>query len=207
MKFDESRKQPAGFFQALPSVAFPAIAFGLLLFLLGMGFHPPLFAEEPLLSSFGTGPARVILYTDYFCPPCRGLEPRLEPLIVDLMNQSAIHLIFVDTPIHPQSPVYARQFLYALNFKKDFQHALFVRSALFEAAENQIIEKKKLGEFIRKKGIEFIPFDVSSILAVWNRTLQEDKIDSTPTIMIQRGIKKEIFKGPVDILKALQELK
>ncbi|HEX7627777.1 MAG TPA: hypothetical protein VF354_02510, partial [Candidatus Methanoperedens sp.] len=46
--------------------------------------------------SYGTGPVEVRLYTDYFCPPCRAMEPDVEPLLRDLLKKNAIHLTLVD---------------------------------------------------------------------------------------------------------------
>ncbi len=38
--------------------------------------------QESPLSSFGSGTIKVRLYTDYFCSPCRDMEPDLEPLLL-----------------------------------------------------------------------------------------------------------------------------
>ena len=62
------------------------------------GIVSPVFGEGEILPSFGNGAIKVVLYADYFCPPCRGIEPQLEPLITDLMKTGKINLIFVDTP-------------------------------------------------------------------------------------------------------------
>lgn len=167
----------------------------------------PAWSSDSFLPSFGKGPIKVTLYTDYFCPPCRAMEPQLEPLIVELMKKEKIHLTFVDTPIYQYSPLYARYFLYALNVKRDFHNALFVRNTLFAAAESQVVERKKLEDLLRQKGIVFLPFDPAPIFEVWNRLLNEDKIESTPTLVITQGIKKDLAKGSTDITKALSELK
>ena len=36
---------------------------------------------EEVLPTFGQGEIQVILYTDYFCPPCRSMEPDVEPFL------------------------------------------------------------------------------------------------------------------------------
>ncbi len=178
------------------------------LFLSVLVFSPgSSYGEDTLLHSFGKGEVKVLVYTDYFCPPCRDLEPQLEPVIVDLMRKGLIHLTFVDTPLQQFSSLYAQYFLYALNYKKEFPHAVYVRNTLFSAAVNQITERKKLEEFLRQKGIAFMPFDVSVIFAAWNRSLQEDNIGSTPSVVIAKGAKKEVFKGAAEIIKGLNELK
>ena len=170
-------------------------------------FIGPAYGESTPLPAFGKGPIKVNLYTDYFCLPCRDLEPKIEPILVDLMNQGLINLTFVDTPTSPYTSLYARYFIYALNVNKDFDHALLARNALFEAAESMIIERRKLEDFLKSRGVELKPVDVSPVLGFWNQNLKEDNISSTPSCVIVNGEKKEYFKGPVNVLKALQGLK
>jgi thiol:disulfide interchange protein DsbA len=169
------------------------------------GMVTPLYAEEILLPSFGTGKTQVRLYTDYFCGPCSALEPRLEKVITDLVKKGVITITFIDTPIHKHSSLYAMYFLYVLNEKKEFTHALRAREILFEAAKNKITEKKKLEEILKKRGIRFKPFDVKPSFNIYNNYFQEDKIDATPTCVISNGEKKS-FTGVEDIIKALERL-
>lgn len=167
----------------------------------------PVYGGDTLIPSFGKGQITVRLYTDYFCPPCREMEPKLEPVIVNLINQGFINIIFIDTPNSPHTILYARYFLYALNANNDFYHTLLARNALFAAAENMIMEKEKLEVFLKNRGVKFKTGDVFAALNFWNRYLKEDNITSTPTCVISRGEKKEIFMGSVDIIKALESLK
>ena len=70
--------------------------------------------QENPLPPFGSGTIKVRLYTDYFCPPCRDMEPDLEPLLLDLVKDGTIHLTFIDVPTSQHTTLYARYFLYAL---------------------------------------------------------------------------------------------
>lgn len=115
------------------------------------GSTTALYAEDILLSSFGVGQIKVRLYTDYFCNPCRALEPKLEPLIATLVKKSIINIMFIDTPLHPETPLYTKYFLYILNEKHEFDYALRARVALFEAAKNHVKEKEKLEAFLKKR--------------------------------------------------------
>ena len=54
--------------------------------------------------TYGSGAIQVRIYTDYFCPPCRGMEPAVEPLLRNLIKKNAITLTMVDMPIYRQSP-------------------------------------------------------------------------------------------------------
>ena len=67
-----------------------SIVLGFFLFsLFFKGSVTPTYAAEPAVLSFGEGPVRVRLYTDYFCGPCRAMEPELEPLLVELVKKNA----------------------------------------------------------------------------------------------------------------------
>ena len=169
------------------------------------GSATPVYAEDIVMPSFGDGKIQVRLYTDYFCNPCRELEPQIEPLIIELVEKDTITITFVDTPIQPQTTFYAKYFLYILNENKDFKHALHARSVLFEAAKEKIKKSEKLESFIKKKGIRFKPFDEKPTFGVFSTYLKEDKINSTPTCIILKEGKKDIFKGR-DIIIALEKL-
>ncbi|MEW6161879.1 MAG: thioredoxin domain-containing protein [Nitrospirota bacterium] len=184
-----------------------SLILGFILFLIFFqGIVTPLYAEEVLLPSFGTGKIKVRLYTDYFCGPCRSLEPRLEEIITDLVKKNIINITFVDTPIHPQTNLYARYFLYVLNENKKLNHALEARAALFEAAKNKITKKEKLEEFLKKRNIGFRPFEVASTFSLLNSYFKEDKINATPMCVISNGEKKN-FTGADEIIQALEHLK
>jgi thiol:disulfide interchange protein DsbA len=184
-----------------------SIVIGFILFLvLFKGTATPVYAEDILLPSFGNGQIKVRLYTDYFCSPCRALEPKLEPVITDLVKRGIINIIFIDTPVHAQTSLYARYFLYILNEKKDFDHTLRARTVLFEAAKNKITEKEKLEAYLKKKGIRFKPFNVNPTFGGLSSLFKEDRINSTPACVIYKEGKIDTFKGR-DILKALGQLK
>jgi len=183
-----------------------SIMIGFIIFsLLFEGSVTPVYADETLMTSFGKGRIEVRIYTDYFCHPCRAVERRLEPLIRSLIKKKKITIVFVDTPIHSQTPLYARYFLYALNENRDFDSALHVRSVLFEAAKQDITENEKLEDFLRQKGIKLKLFDTKPVFATLSSYLREDAINATPTCVIYDRGHKEKFTGP-DIIKALEGL-
>lgn len=169
-------------------------------------FPNSLGAQSVNLLTFGEGKVGVRVYTDYFCGPCRAGEPKIEALLHELVHRKSIKLTFVDTPVHQETQLYARYFLYVLNSKKDFDHALLARRALFDAASIRIITREKLEEFLTRKGIGFIPFDVKPTLAVINQYMNEDGVKSTPTVVIDIQGKKQRHSGTENIVKALQSL-
>ncbi len=164
-------------------------------------------AQEMSLFSFGKGKTQVRLYADYFCGPCRNLEPKIEYLISDLVKRDIITIIFIDAPFHKYSSLYAKYFLYIISEKKEISHALKARSMLFEASKSPIEEQEKLEAFIQNKGFKFRIFDAKPVFAILQNYIREDQINATPTCVIINGKTKEAFYNGEDIVKALEKLK
>jgi protein-disulfide isomerase len=166
-----------------------------------------LYAQGLLLPSYGQGKINVRVFTDYFCGPCRAGEPRIEALFSELVKANKIKLMFVDTPGHRETTLYAQYFLYALNNKKGFEYALLARRALFDAASIKIITKEKLEEFLTQKSIGFKPFDTKMTMNAMSQYIRDDGVKNTPTVVIDNGTQKQQFSGVENIVKALELLK
>lgn len=162
---------------------------------------------ETVTPSFGEGKTSVRLYTDYFCPPCRQMEPDIEPLLKELVRDKIITLTFVDTPFYRHSSLYVRYFLYAINEKKDLEHALYVRRSLIEAAKKGLDSAQKLEAFLKEKKIAFKPFDPKPVFDSLSRHLKEDGIDATPSCVIEANGKTSKFGGAGNITDALTALR
>ena len=163
--------------------------------------------EENPLSSFGSGAIKVRLYTDYFCPPCRGIEPELEPILLELVKDGTIQLTFIDVPTSQYTFLYAQYFLYALGEKKDIDSAIHARRTLFEAAEKKVADKNQLVNLLVEKGIGLKPIDLAPVHTLWNSYLQEDQIRSTPSCVIVHGDQKTTHLGGLEVIKALEIIK
>ncbi|MCS7281474.1 MAG: thioredoxin domain-containing protein [Desulfobacterota bacterium] len=163
--------------------------------------------QEKLLSTFGDGKILVRLYTDYFCGPCKAMEPKIEPLLKELVAKNIVSVTFIDTPIHRYSALYARYFLYSLNQgQKSLEFAFFIRNALIEAANKEIDNPQKLEEHLKTKGIKPVKFDPNPIFASFTRYLKEDRVNATPTCVIVRNGKKDTYVGEKEIIEALKVL-
>ncbi|OPY12315.1 MAG: hypothetical protein A4E66_01168 [Syntrophus sp. PtaB.Bin001] len=164
--------------------------------------------QELPFPEYGSGKIQVRLYTDYFCPPCRRMEPAVEPVLRELIKRGVIRLILVDTPYSRHSPLYARYFLYALKDRNDLEQALKVRNVLFETAGNEdAATKERLEEILKSKGISYRPFGVKPVFDRFNILIKDDHIDATPTCVIIKNGRKEAFTGRENIVNALKRLR
>jgi protein-disulfide isomerase len=189
----------------LPLIAIMAVLGLLFLLLTFKGSATPAFAEENFITSFGSGRVNVRIYTDYFCAPCRAAEPEIEALLTKLLEKNAIRLTLVDTPVHKETPLYARYFLYILNEnKRFFTQAMLARGALFEAAAQNILTAKDLEAFLAKKNIKFKPLDAAPLFKNLENYIKEDSISSTPSCVIYGPKGKELSTGKTDIVKGLK---
>jgi len=158
--------------------------------------------------SFGSGLIQVRLYTDYFCPPCRGMEPAIKPVLRDLIKGNSIRLTLVDTPFSTYSSLYAKYFLYALNAKNDFEHALLIQHNLYAATTNKhITTPEKIEGLFESKGLTFTAFDTGPVFGQYNILIKEDKINATPSCVIIKNGRKDTYVGALDIIKALTGLR
>ena len=174
------------------------------LFVAGIGW-----AKERNLPfpSYGSGAVEVRLYSDYFCPPCQKTEPHLEPLLKDLLKRKIIRLILVDFPMHEESTLYTRYFLYALKSRNDADYGLHVRSVLFNAAAgNDILTAKKIEELFRKNKIPYAVFDPKPVFERFKALIKDDHVNRTPVCVIVKAGKKETLVGGMDIFTALKAL-
>ena len=168
-----------------------------------------LYAKEQKIPfpEYGTGPIQVRIYTDYFCPPCRAMEPTVEPILHDLLKRNAITLTLIDVPYNRLTPLYAKYLLYALKKKNDSDHAFHIRNVLIAAtADKNMTTEKRIGELFKSKGIPYTVFEARPVFDRYNDLIKEDKIDATPTCVIVKDGKKEQFVGGPDIIAALKRL-
>ncbi|MCX7965389.1 MAG: thioredoxin domain-containing protein [Syntrophorhabdaceae bacterium] len=163
--------------------------------------------ESAFLPVFGKGKIKIRLYTDYFCGPCNHLETQIEGVLKALIEKDIITVTFIDVPFHKNSSMYVKYFLYALNEKKNLDYAFHVRTVLFNAAKEKIIDAPNLESYLKKNNIKIKPFDEKGIYQTFETYLnKEDKINATPSCVIVDGERKEVFKGTNDVLNALKRL-
>lgn len=180
----------------------------LLALLLGAFSGPaPASAADPALPIFGEGSVEVRVYTDYFCGPCAAEEKELMAAIAELVAKNRIRVLLIDTPLFPETALYAEYFLAALNAKREFSRAVAARAALFEAARLKMRGKAELEAFLAKQGVEVRLSDPTPVFTAFSRYIKEDRINSTPTVVIAGPRGKQVLGSKEQILKALADLR
>lgn|GEM_PF-877119 len=163
--------------------------------------------ENSVFTAYGDGSVEVHFYSNYFCPPCRALEPRAEPLLLDLVERNAIRLFIVDIPTDQKSLLYAHFFLYALKAENTLERALAIRAFLFEAATRQDMRTDDaLAAFFEEHAVDYEAFDARSLYPSLNTFIMEDNVRATPTMVVIRQGESETVTGPRAILDALEAL-
>ena len=70
----------------------------------------------------------------------------------------------------------------------------------------KVTDTAKLEEALKNKGIQFKGFEVKPIFDLYGAQLQKDKVDATPSCVIEQNGKKELFVGDGQIINALEKL-
>jgi thiol-disulfide isomerase/thioredoxin len=167
---------------------------------------PAVDADKGILPSYGKGPHEVLIFSDYFCPPCQALEPKLEPVLDELYEKGSAKITFVDTPMHRETPLFAKFYLYAAKAAPDYRAAIRARQVLFALAakENVLWMDERIEEAFRKEKVAFTPFDFRTAQPDLNRLISEHRVDATPTcVILSPGAKAQKYTGAKDILKGL----
>jgi thiol:disulfide interchange protein DsbA len=170
---------------------------------------PAVDADKGSIPSYGDGPHEVLIFSDYFCPPCQNLEPKLEPVLDALYKQGNVKIRFVDTPMHRETPLFTKFYFYAAKAAPEYGAAVRARQVLFALAgkENVFWMDERIEEAFRKEKVAFTPFDFRTAQPELNRMIREHRVDSTPTcVILSPGAKAKKYTGAGDILKGLTSL-
>jgi len=187
-------------------------------FLTFTGSVTPAYGQDKVtgIPSLGKGEYEVIVFADYFCPPCRRIDTKAEPLFKELLETGKVKLTFVDVPFSRPTPIYAKYYLYAVNENGDFENVFHVREVLFEAAQvNRIQTEDALVAYLKEKKVSWKTMDEKSVFPLMTALIKEHKVNATPTCVIKYSatdIKKyvgdnKIWEGLTELKKHLQKSK
>ncbi|MBN1664138.1 MAG: thioredoxin domain-containing protein [Deltaproteobacteria bacterium] len=206
---------PPVFKPRIPLILFSLLGY-LFVFFTFTGSATPAYADAGrTVPSSSQGKYEVIIFSDYFCAPCQALEMELEQTLETLLAREGkrIRITFVDTPIHKQTALFNRYYLYAVNAKSDIRNALRIRVILFHHArqlqktKTATVNEEDLAVLFRKKGITFKPFDYRPVQAEYNRIFKRYGVDGTPLCIIkysENDFKR--YQGPKAIMEGMKTL-
>ncbi|HUN53750.1 MAG TPA: thioredoxin domain-containing protein [Smithella sp.] len=194
----------------VPLLIFSLFGYLTILFTLS-GSVTPAYGQEiaPGVPSLGKGSYEIVLFADYFCPPCLRIDTKAEPLLKELLATGKVKITFADVPFHTYTPIYAKYYLYAANANSEANNILHVRKILFEAAQvKNIHTESDLVAYLNGQKILWKPLDEKSIFQTLSVMINNNNIKSTPTCVIKYSASDvKRFVGDVEIWNGLNALK
>jgi protein-disulfide isomerase len=162
-------------------------------------------SNKPLVPYFGEGPCEVIIFTDYFCPPCQAFESELDLLLGELMVKGVAKITFVDAPANKLTSLYGKYLLYAANESNDFWEVQRARKALFSIAGTNVVStEESLASELKAQGVAFKSYDLSKVVPALNEILKSHDIRSTPACVVKySGTDIRKYTGPEEIKRGL----
>ena len=147
---------------------------------------PAYAAETTAAPSYGKGSWELMIFTDYFCPPCQAAEKDLEPELERLLARGDVKITFVDFPGHKSSSLFAKYFLFAAAANKGYANSLKARSVLFAlAGEKKIDQESVLAAALKSKNIALETVDHKPVFQQWLAMIKRFEIDQTPTCILR----------------------
>lgn len=164
---------------------------------------------NPAIPTLGSGTYEVIMFADYFCPPCKRIDTKAEALMKELLTTGNVKITFVDVPFNRLTPMYVKYYLYAANAKGEISNILHVRKTLFAAAQEKRIETEDaLIQHLKHQKIALKPFNEKFVYPLLSAAIKDNKIDQTPTCVIRYSIAGEKkYIGDIEIWDGLMQLK
>jgi thiol:disulfide interchange protein DsbA len=149
------------------------------------------------------------MFTSYFCPPCKSIDTKAEPLLKELLATRKVKITFIDVPFHRTAPFYTKYYLYAVKAKPGPENIFNVRRVLFEAAQVKKIEKEDaLLAYLQEQKISLKPFNEKLIFPILNTMIKIHDVKATPSCIIKYSTShSQKFSGEKDIWNGLMALK
>ena len=170
----------------LPLLAVILLGYLFITFVFNGSATPSYGADQPAAPSYGSGPTELLVFTDYFCPPCQNVEGALEPAIQSLLTRGNVKVTFVDMPLHKPSSLYIRYFLFAVHSSPGYKNAMRARHILFKlATQNTVTNAQDLEKQLIAQGVALQPFDPRPIYDAWTHMSKRYGVDSTPTCLLK----------------------
>lgn len=194
----------------LPLLLFSILGY-LTILLTFSGSVTPAYGQDKtsVIPSLGKGKYEIVMFADYFCPPCKRIDTKAEPLFKELLATGQVKISFVDVPFSSATPMYAKYYLYAADANGTANSVLHVRNVLFDAAQNRSIRTEEaLVAYLKEQKITWRVFDEKSTFTLMSARIKENEVTSTPTCVIRYSARDEKkYVGDDKIWEGLTMLK
>lgn len=172
--------------QRFPLLGMMIIGYIFISFSFSGSVTPAYGAENNVIPSYGKGAWELIIFTDYFCPPCQSAEKDLEPELEKLLARGDVKVTFVDYPGHKGTALYAKYFLSAVAANKGYKNVLKARNVLFSLAEKKKVDQENvLAAALKSKNIALGEIDPKPVFNQWSAMIKRFEINQTPTCMLR----------------------
>ena len=194
----------------LPLLIVSVLGYFVILFTFS-GSVTPAYGQDTIrtVPSLSKGVYEVILFTNYFCPPCKRIDTQAEPVMKELLASGKVKITFVDVPFSRATPIYARHYLYAVNAGANDEEIFRIRKTFFKAAQEKRIETKEaLISYLKEEKIVWKEFDEKPVFQMWSNLIKQHEVNRTPTYVIKYSatdVRK--YVGTDEIWDGLQKLK
>jgi len=181
--------------KTFPTVS--ALIFGVLFAILGVSKINPLEAQQQNLKEslyFGKAesPIEVYIFTDWFCPACRKVDPEIEKMLPDVQPIAKVY--FIDATVHPESLNFTPYNLSFMVNNKD--QYLPIRKAVEGLSEkNKSPSDSDIKNAIEPLGAKLKELSYSDVtlgVKFFKKLVKQFDITQTPTIVV---INTETKKG------------
>jgi hypothetical protein len=147
---------------------------------------PAFAAENAAVPSYGKGAWELIIFTDYFCPPCQDVEKELASEIERLLARGDVKITFSDFPGHTLTALYAKYFLAAVAADKGAANVLKARQILFTLASQKIIDQEKiLSTRLQTDGVALKIIDPKPVYKEFSALIKRYDVTQTPTCVLR----------------------
>jgi uncharacterized membrane protein/thiol-disulfide isomerase/thioredoxin len=170
----------------LPLLAFVILGYIFVILTFSGSATPAYGAEKSIVPSYGSGKYELIIFTDYFCPPCQSMESELDPAVKEFLSGGGVRVTFVDLPLHKETRLYAQYYLYAAKAAKSYENVLHARRVLFSLARNHAAQSEDdLKKALKAEGVPIALYDLSPVYPALNKIINTYQAKSTPTCVIK----------------------
>jgi len=172
--------------QRFPLLAMMILGYLFVSFSFSGSATPAYATDQPAIPSYGKGSWELIIFTDYFCPPCQSLEKDLEPELERLLARGDVKITFVDFPGHKETPLFAKYFLCAVAADKGHRNIMKARHILFAlAGQKKIAQENALAASLKSQGISLKIIDPKPVYQEWMAVIKRYEINQTPTCVLR----------------------